>query len=51
MICRCIYIAWEADIDLYADDTTIMASADVNCISDLEESLNIYAPATLELGR
>ena len=33
-----LHIDSEAETELYADDTTIMASADVNCIVGLEES-------------
>ena len=38
-----LHIDSEAETELYADDTTIMASADVNCIVGLEESLNMWA--------
>ena len=38
-----LHINSEAETELYADDTTIMASADVNCIAGLEESLNMCA--------
>ena len=36
-----LHIDSEAETELYADGTTIMASADVNCIAGLEESLNM----------